>query len=195
MNRRDFLSRAAAGSAVLTMPAWLAGCGVQPAKVVAEPVPDNPFLDWFGIDQTTIRQVMSALTGRGADFADLYFQHARTSSLLYEGGVVSNAESKTEQGVGLRVVTGDQTGFASTEDLSGESMLAAASTASGSASGHVVTSPRTFRSAEPGDLLHGCRALVGRRYRAEDTTFRVRGAEGEEPRAGRRESRSAVAGF
>jgi TldD protein len=152
MNRRDFLSRAAAGGAVLTMPAFLAGCGVQSATVASEPVPDNPFLDWFGIDQATIRQVMSALTGQGADLADLYFQHSRTNSILYEGGVVSNAESAIDQGVGLRVIAGDHNGYAFTEDLSPASMLAAASTASTAATGIAVTVPRAYRSAEPGDL-------------------------------------------
>lgn len=152
MNRRDFLSRAAAGGAVLTMPAFLAGCGVQSATAVNEPVPDNPFLDWFGIDQARIRQVMSALTARGADLADLYFQHSRTSSILYEGGVVSSAETAIDQGIGLRVNAGDHNGYAFTEDLSLESMLAAASSASTAATGIAATVPRTYRSTEPGDL-------------------------------------------
>lgn len=152
MNRRDFLCRAAAGGAVLTMPAFLGGCGVQPATVFREPAPNNPFLDWFSVDQSMIRQVMSALTAQGADFADLYFQHARTSTLLYEGGIVSNAASSIEQGVGLRVVAGDYAGYAFTEDLTLESMLEGAATAATSASGIAASVPRSFRSSQPGDL-------------------------------------------
>ena len=152
MKRREFLARAAAGGAVITMPAFIAGCGLQPAKILSEPIPDNPFLDWFGVDQSTIRQVMSELTGKGADFADLYFQHAQSSSMRYEDGSIQNAETKIEQGVGLRVVSSDQTGYAITEDLSLESMLIAARTASTMASGIAITVPRAFQSTLPGDL-------------------------------------------
>lgn len=152
MNRRDFLSRAAAGGAVLAMPAFLAGCGVQPATALREPPPDNPFLDWFDIDQATIRQVMSTLTGRGADFAELFFQHARTSSLMYEAGAVSKAESAIGQGVGLRVVLGEHTGFASTEDLSLGGMEEAAREASTASAGAASILAKTFQPATPGEL-------------------------------------------
>ena len=117
--------RAAAGSAVLTVPGFLTGCGVQQATAVAEPTPENPFMDWFGVDQATVARVMSELTANGADAADLYFQHSRNNSLALEDGIVSSADSTIQQGVGLRVVIGEQTGYAFTEDLTLPSMLAA----------------------------------------------------------------------
>ncbi len=152
IKRRDFLGQVAAGSAVLTMPGFLGGCGVQPATRIAAPMPENPFMDWFGVDQATVSRVMAELTANGADAADLYFQHTRTNFLQLEDGIVSNANSGIEQGVGLRVVIGEQTGYAFTEDLSLSSMLGAARTASAIATRGAAVSPQAFDPAAMGGL-------------------------------------------
>ena len=141
MKRREFIGRMAAGSAVLSMPVFLSGCGVQRATAIADPTPENPFMEWFGVDEATTARVMAELTANGADAADLYFQHSRTNFLTLEDGIVSSASSTIEQGVGLRVVIGDQTGYAFTEDLGLASMLAAARTAAAIASGSQVAIP------------------------------------------------------
>jgi len=152
MKRREFLGRMAAGSAVLSMPAFLSGCGVQQATAIADQTPENPFMVWFGVDEATTARVMAELTANGADAADLYFQHSRTNFLTLEDGIVSSASSRIEQGVGLRVVIGDQTGYAFTEDLTLPSMLAAARTAAAIASGSQVVAPQSFNAAGMGDL-------------------------------------------
>ena len=154
MKRREFLGRVAAGSAVLTMPAFLSGCGVQQATALSSKTPENPFMDWFGMDQGTIAKVMSELAANGADAADLYFQHRRTNFLTLEDGIVSSASSSIQQGVGLRVVIGDQTGYAFTEDLTLPSMLAAARTASAIASGSQVVAPQSFDPMGMGELYN-----------------------------------------
>jgi TldD protein len=152
MKRREFLSRAAAGGAILTMPAFLQGCGTQLASIVAKPPPENPFLTWFAVDEASVRQVMSTLTSRGADIADAYFQHTRSSQLRFVDGAVGNAGSDIQQGVGLRVVQGDQTGFSFTEDLSLPAMLATAEMAA--AVGNAVTPgvAPALQFLPPGDL-------------------------------------------
>ena len=152
IKRRAFLGHMAAGSAIITMPGFLQGCGVQSATALGRATPDNPFMTWFGVDQATTARVMSELTASGADAADLYFQHSRTNSLTLEDGIVSNASSNIAQGVGLRVVVGEQTGYAFTEDLTQPSMLAAARTASAIASGNAAVAPRSFNPLGMGDL-------------------------------------------
>ncbi len=152
IKRREFLGTVAAGSAVLTMPGFLSGCGVQSATAIAGNTPENPFMEWFGVDQSTVARVMSELTARGADAADVYFQHSRNNSLTLEDGIVSSANSGIRQGVGLRVVIGEQTGYAFTEDLTLPSMLAAARTASAIASGSQVVAPQSFNPSSAGDL-------------------------------------------
>ena len=59
-----------------------------------------------------------------------------------EDGLISRASTSIDQGVGLRVVVGDQVGYAFTEDLTLDSMLGAAQTAAAIAQGTPITAPR-----------------------------------------------------
>ncbi len=126
------------------MPTFLAGCAKNGAATLPGPTPENPFFAWFGVDEAMLRRVMGELTSRGATHADIYFQHTRTNSIVMEDGIVSQAYSNIEQGVGLRVVVGDQVGYAYTEDLTEDAMKAAARTASAIAGGAAVVPPQHF---------------------------------------------------
>ena len=149
--RRSLLQGAAAGVGLLTMPRFLAGCAKDKALNLG--ASGDPFLDWFGVDEAMIRRVLTELTTNGATFADVFFQHSRVNSISLEDGLVSRASTSVDQGVGLRVVVGDQTGFAFTEDLTLESMLAAARTAAAIARGASITTPSGFQRPAPnGDL-------------------------------------------
>src|SRR6187402_939285 len=150
IDRRRFLYGAGAGTALLTMPKFLMGCAKQGAATLPAPPPANPFLAWFGVDEAMLRRVMAELTSRGATHADAYFQHTRHNSLSMEDGIVSRASSNIEQGVGLRVVVGDQVGYAFTEDLTEAAMLAAARTAAAIASGTPGPRPAQLSFAKPG---------------------------------------------
>ena len=77
----------------------------------ASPLEAHPFIRWFGIDESALHQVLSEAMSRGAEFADLYFQHVRNTSLSLEDGIVSRANTGVEQGVGVRAVIGDQVGY------------------------------------------------------------------------------------
>jgi TldD protein len=125
------------------MPQFLVGCAKNGAHV-AKPTPANPFMAWFGVDEAMLRRVMAELTSRGATHADAYFQHTRSNSISMEDGIVSQAYSNIEQGVGLRVVVGDQVGYAFTEEITEEAMLAAARTAAAIARGKANVAPQHF---------------------------------------------------
>jgi TldD protein len=83
----------------------------------------------FGIDEGVIRRVLAAATAWGADDADLYFEHATSHSIGLSDGAVNRASLSTDVGLGVRVVVGDQVGYAYTEDLSEAAMIGAARTA------------------------------------------------------------------
>lgn len=117
------------GTAQISMPQFLARHAPRGVDPVSGPLPADPFRAWFGIDQDVVRRVLSELASRGATFADLYFQHSRYLQVGLEDSIVSKASTSIDQGVGLRVVIGDQTGYAFTEDLTEEAMRAAARTA------------------------------------------------------------------
>ena len=126
VDRREFLRRIAAGSAVATLPVWLQGCGVQPAQLLGNKPPEDPYLGWFGLDEPQVRRLMSTLTVGGVDIADIYFQTRRTSRLTLREGVFADPLIDVHTGAGMRVIDGDDLGFAHTEDLSAEALLGTA---------------------------------------------------------------------
>ena len=89
----------------------------------------HPFAALFGVDESVAAQALSEAMCRGAEFADLYFQHVRTTSLSLEDGIVSSANTGVDQGVGIRAVIGDQVGYAFSERLEADAIYAAARTA------------------------------------------------------------------
>lgn len=109
----------------------------------------NPFTHWFGIDETIAQQVLSEALSRGADFADLYFQHTKVTSLSLEDGIISRANTNIEQGVGIRAVLGDQVGYAYSENLDINAMKTAAHTAAAIAEGAQTVPPQHIQSRSP----------------------------------------------
>ncbi len=145
INRRDMLGVSFSGAAALTLPSFLASSPSLAHAALLDVGPDDPFFTWFGIDEAMIAKVMAEMMAGGADFADVYFQHSRSNSVRLEDGLVSSASTGIDQGVGLRVVVGDQVGYAFTEDLTLESMLGAARTAAAIAKGsNKAIAPQRF---------------------------------------------------
>lgn len=100
----------------------------------------------FGVDEPLLRLALDAALSRGGDYADLYFQHRQASSVGLEDGAVNRAFTTVELGVGIRVLKGDQTGYAFTEDLSPLSVRSAALTAAAIADGPRNAAPQAFRA-------------------------------------------------
>jgi len=153
--RRAFVRGTASGVALLGVagPGSL-GCtrSATNTMIPGDQAQLSDHLGFFSVDEPTITRVMAELTARGADAADLYFQHSRDNSITMEDGIISRASSSVDQGVGLRVVVGDQTGYAFTEDLSLESMLGAARTAASIAHGTRRVAPVAFDHAKRSDF-------------------------------------------
>jgi len=86
-----------------------------------------------------MEKLLSRALARGGTFADLYFEHQTTSSLLLEEGIIRTASAGVTCGLGVRVVSGERTGYAYTDDLSWEAMAHAADTAA-----HIASDSRTL---------------------------------------------------
>ena len=82
-----------------------------------------------GLDETGLDRAFGALLGPGIDFGDLYFQHARRESWTVEDGIVKDGAHSIEQGVGVRAISGEKTGFAYSDDINTQALLAAAGSA------------------------------------------------------------------
>ncbi len=69
------------------------------------------------LDDAKIQRVLSGLMKPGIDAADLYFQNSVSESWFFEDGIVKSGSSHTEQGVGVRAISGEKTGFAYSDEL------------------------------------------------------------------------------
>ncbi len=116
---------------------------------------------WFGVDEALLARVLGEAMDRGADFADLYFQHSRFNAITLEDGIVGRASTSVDRGVGIRVVVGDQTGYAYSEEIALEPMLEAARTAASIAAGGGGAPPVGFSTPGHADLYSIPRSWEG----------------------------------
>ncbi|MCF7222686.1 metalloprotease TldD [Marilutibacter chinensis] len=115
-----------------------------------------------GLDTGGLEHAFGTLLGPGVDFGDLYFQHSRRESWSVEDGIVKDGAHSIEQGVGVRAISGEKTGFAYSDEINGQALLEAAGSARAIArDGRVIGAQSLNRG--------GGRALdAGGLYPAED---------------------------
>jgi TldD protein len=82
-----------------------------------------------GLSAHDLERVFARLTGPSIDAADLYFQHSRSESWVLEDGIVKEGNHSIEQGVGVRALSGEKTGFAYSDEIVLPSLLEAAGSA------------------------------------------------------------------
>jgi TldD protein len=82
-----------------------------------------------GLDQGRLEQVLNDLMGPAVDSGDIYFQSTRHESWSLEDGLVRSGNHSTEQGVGIRAISGEKTGFAYADEIILPSLLQASGAA------------------------------------------------------------------
>jgi len=88
------------------------------------------YLDIFKVTQLQLQSLVGTALSRGGDFADLYFEHTTFFNLILRDGNVSSGGFHTDYGVGIRVLKGEKTGYAYSENLEMSEMVKAAEAAS-----------------------------------------------------------------
>lgn len=87
------------------------------------------------IDKSILREVLAtALTG-GGDFADIFIENKKMTGIACEDGKIEKIHSGCEAGAGIRVISGQSTSYAYTNDLSRQGLIQAAEIVSHAASG------------------------------------------------------------
>ena len=76
-----------------------------------------PYFEHFGIDADLGRKVLSRALSRGGDHADLYFEHRVSAVMVLDDGRIQEIDRAINLGCGVRVLAGEATGYAYTEDL------------------------------------------------------------------------------
>ncbi len=87
---------------------------------------ENTLLTPYGLTASSLEGVFGTLFQHKVDYADLYFQYARSEAWSLEEGIVKSGSFNIEQGVGVRAVSGEKTAFAYSDDISLPALQSAA---------------------------------------------------------------------
>ena len=113
----------------------------------------------YDLSHSKLSGVFGEMFGHRLDFADLYFQFARSEAWSLEEGIVKSGSFNIEQGVGVRAVIGDKTAFAYSDEISLPALLGAAratraiASSGGSGSQPCLTGQRATALYAAGDPL------------------------------------------
>jgi len=89
----------------------------------------NLFFQKFGITPGDLQKYLAEALSAGGDYADLYFEYLTSTSISVDESIVKSASQGISAGCGVRVLAGERTGYAYTDDLSPDKILRAARTA------------------------------------------------------------------
>src|SRR5262245_35334731 len=109
--------------------------------------PERFFLDQHDVTAQQLEQVLGTALERRADYADLYFEARSAEAVSLEEGLVKKTARSISQGVGVRVLAGDKTGYAHSDDITLDTLQIAARTAR--AIVHEAGETRVVSSAGP----------------------------------------------
>lgn len=87
------------------------------------------------IDKETLEGIISKALEKGGDFADVYIENRISRQIVMEESKFKSGLYGISQGAGVRVISGNKTGYAYTDEITKEKLLRAAEVASYVASG------------------------------------------------------------
>ena len=99
----------------------------------------------FQGDRAMLDRVIRKALERGGEFADVYLETRTSRNIVMEESRFKSAVFGISQGAGVRVILGDKTGYAYTDELSEDKLLRAAEVASYVARGGQAAKPVNIR--------------------------------------------------
>lgn len=139
--RRKFLQLSLKGGIVLAatpslMSNLLASMGSKKASVRLE------------LDTQVLNRTIKQALAKGGEFAEVYVENRITRRIIMEESKFKSAVFGISQGAGVRVLSGDKTGYAYTDDIVEEKLLRAAEVASYVAQGTEGLGPIDVQKAK-----------------------------------------------
>lgn len=89
----------------------------------------STLLDPASLSEQELERVFGQLMAPGVDSADLYFQMTRHEGWVLEDGIVKEGSRSLNQGVGVRAISGEKTGFAYSDEIALPTLLEASGAA------------------------------------------------------------------
>ena len=109
------------------------------------------YLNVFQVDVNQLDKLIGEALATGGGYADLYFENTTYGSLLLRDGAVTSGGNHIDFGVGVRVLSGEKTGYAYSESTAWEDMLSSARAAAQIASSSAEVSPYGTRNPSRGE--------------------------------------------
>src|SRR6202140_4352821 len=105
------------------------------------------FFEHYGLTERGLESYLAAALSAGGDYADLYFEYLSSTALSMDESMVKSASQGISAGCGVRVISGERTGYAYTDDLSPEKIRKAAQIAA-----HISKGPARITTVGLADL-------------------------------------------
>ncbi|MBQ9192765.1 MAG: TldD/PmbA family protein [Bacteroidales bacterium] len=121
--------------------------------------PEQHYLDIFQVDVPRMDALVAEALRHGGDYCDLYFENTTYGNLVLRDGAVTSGGQHVDFGVGVRVLSGEKTGYAYSESTAMADMLSCARAASAIADGTSAFYEHSVRADANGSRM------VGRRFR------------------------------
>jgi len=119
---------------------------------------ENTLLTQRGLELSDVQKTLDQLILPSIDQADLYFQSSHSESWVLEDGIVREGSYNIDQGVGVRAISGEKTGFAYSDEIILPALTQAATAARSIASHgdngqlqawHKTSSPILYSDQDP----------------------------------------------
>ena len=106
-----------------------------------------PFEDHFKIPLADLRRVLSTALSSGGDFSEIFLEYRLYNFINMEEDIIKETAESISVGLGLRVLSGDKTGFGYTNDLNLEKVEKTALTAASIATRKIRSPSISFRQS------------------------------------------------
>jgi TldD protein len=137
--RRRFIELGAKGAVAL------AASSALMSDLLAHSTGSALQLPGLGIEKAMLNRVIRKALDKGGDFAEVYVENRVARNILMEESRFKSADFGLTQGAGVRVISGEKTGYAYTDEITEERLLRAAEVASYVARGGSKTAPVDIR--------------------------------------------------
>ncbi|MFM8393472.1 MAG: metalloprotease TldD [Acidobacteriota bacterium] len=123
--------------------------------------PVHFFTSRFPITLGQIEELLGVALAQGGDYADLYFEYNVVNNLSLEEQIIKSAGRSTSQGVGVRVIAGERTGYAYCDSIEPAGIRKAAETAAQIASQSRAVGPVAVAASKSESNLYQVERVVG----------------------------------
>ena len=110
----------------------------------------NYYLDLFQVNERQLERLAAEGLGSGGTYCDLFFESSTAACLMLKDGVVSTGSYSKDYGAGIRVLDGEKTGYAYTENTDPRSLAEAAEAAAKIAGGKAGAEVAISCAVKPG---------------------------------------------